>query len=248
MPKIVVSNICAVGFIYRKAKPTEIFMEVKDNKHPQEFIRGQLSPLGGNWFGEAARGDVNTISTFRREIEEELSFDRPVRDSSELSLMGFSRLYHFDPSPLDQVATLDDVTNLNLIKKSIRDSTVPFGDFLNVLKFPESTSIKHFQYLASYFAVPLEEDIWEILVRLQRKFRNLSSESLTLLTSLREIIETGTKTTYAHDRVLQLFFQKIGLDARNLPIVPGGECIPMGLPMDSYTNYLACYEVGKRPF
>jgi hypothetical protein len=130
----------------------------------------------------------------------------------------------------------------------------PFGDFLNTVTrqaldvADPANKRDGFTTLSSYWLISLPEHEWGILVRLQEKFKNLSNESITLITSLEEIIRTGTKTSFAHDRVLQRFFRDQGLsEAGNLPLVPGLESVRVGLPLSAYSNYLDQYDVAKKP-
>ena len=83
-----------------------------------------------------------------------------------------------------------------------------------------------------------------MLSGLQERFKNLSNESITLITSLEEIIRTGTKTSFVHDRVLQRFFLGRGFKkAENLPLVPELTSVAAGMPLPTYRDYLERYEV-----
>jgi len=250
-----VTNISAVGIIFRAANPAEIFIEMKDDGHPIKLVRRQLCPIGGNWIGKGAVNDTNTLSTFRRELGEELSFEHPVRDSIELNLMGMSSTEHFEPVPQTSVEITDvDRERLNRLKDAIIKSAMPFGDYLNTvtklaLDSADSENKRDgFTTLSSYFVVSLSEDSWEILLGLQKKFNNLSNESLTMVTSLDEIIRTKTKTAFSHDGALKDFFLNHGLSvAKDLPTVSGCYSEKVGLPLSSYEAYLEQYEVAKKP-
>ncbi len=92
------------------------------------------------------------------------------------------------------------------------------------------------------------ETDWAALVFLQQKFGNLSNESLTLITSLSEIVRTNTKTAFAHDRVLQRFFLTQGLkEAHDLPLVPTLKSLEAGKPLPTYRDYLEQYDVSRKP-
>jgi len=255
LAKTSVTGIASVGIIFRAVNPNEIFIEVKDDGHPIKLVRRQLCFIGGNWIGEGARNDKNTFDTFKRELDEELSFDRPCRDSVELNLLGHADTEQFAPvpQPVAKVLSVDE-EDLDNLKRAIVMSATPFGDFLNTvpktaLDAADPTNKRDgFTSLISYWVAPLQEDVWESLLRLQRKFKNLSNESITLVTSLTEIVQTNTRTSFAHDRVLQRFFLHHGLEAaKNLPLVPDLSSVEAGMPLSTYNDYLERYEVAKRP-
>lgn len=253
--KTAITNIASVGIIYRASNPAEIFIEIKDDGHPIKLVRRQLCFIGGNWIGEAARDDANTFDTFKRELSEELSFKRPLRDSVELHLLGQAGVEQFATIPQSEAEVLaTDKEDLAGLKQTIVESAVPFGDFLNTVPKAALDAVDPdnrrdgFTYLCSYWRIALSEKAWKVLVRLQDKFKNLSNESITLITSLDEIIRTNTKTSFAHDRVLQQFFARCGIaEAKDLPLVPGLKSVEVGMPMPSYAAYLDQYEVAKRP-
>lgn len=226
-------------------------MEVKDEGYPRKKFRGQLCPFGGNWIGETAKADVNTLSTFRREINEEISFDRPQRDSGELRGLGLSGTVLSGPTPLTGEVTTEDIHSLSMVREAIVNSAVPFGDFLNTMDFADEGSPSDKRtFLGSYFSVALGEEIWKILVDLHGKFGNLSSEALSVVTSLSKIVSGGVKTAFVHDLVFQQFFNDQGFyrAANDLPIVPDTKSVSVGSPLLTYADYLARYEVAKSPF
>ncbi len=253
--KTPITNISAVGIIYRASNPSQIFIEVKDDGHPIKLVRRQLCPIGGNWIGEAAKEDSNTFATFQRELNEELSFDRPIRNAEELALMGMAEAATFAPTPLSGVEiTTQNIQDLNQLKETIRRSAVGFGDFLNTVPKSAMDAVDptnkrdSFTTLASYYTVGLGENDWHRLHMLQKKFGNLSNESITTVTSLDEIIRTKTRTAFGHDRVLQIFWRLAGFeDAKRLPLVPGLMSEIMGMPFYSYDEYLEQYDVAKKP-
>ncbi|MDD2731748.1 MAG: hypothetical protein PHI53_00970 [Candidatus Pacebacteria bacterium] len=250
-----IANISSVGIIFRAANPAEIFIEVKDDTHPIKLVRRQLCPIGGNWIGDNAKNDRDTFDTFKREVEEEISFDRPIRDSVELNLLGASEANAFVPAPASDIkAQPEDSETLSQIKKVIFSSAAAFGDFLNTVTraalyaADPDNEREGFTTLASYWMVSLREDIWKDLRRLQKRFKNLSNESITLFTSLGQIICNNIKVAFAHDRVLQRFFLAHGLrGADNMPLVPGLKSEGVGMPLQSYQEYLKRYEVAKKP-
>jgi hypothetical protein len=249
-----VTSIASVGIIFRASNPAQIFLEVKDDGHPIMLVRRQLCFIGGNWIGEGAKGDGNTLGTFKRELKEEICFERPMRDSVELNLLGQGGVEKFVPTPITTEATPADKINLKRLKGIIGGSAVPFGDFVNTVEkaafdaADPGNKLEGISALVSYWTVALSEDDWKGLLGLQMKFGNLSAESLTIITSLEEIIGTGTKTAFGHDRVLREFFLCRGLNmAKNLPLVPNIRSEKVGVPLPAYEDYLARYEVVKKP-
>ena len=65
--------------------------------------------------------------------------------------------------------------------------------------------------VVSYWGVALNE-AWKKVNNLQKKFGNLSNESITVITSLSEIVNPGSKFAFGHDKPIQEFFLSYGLD------------------------------------
>lgn len=255
MGKIRVNNICGVGIIYRRANPSEIFIEVKDDGYPQKLMRRKLCPIGGNWIGERAKRDSNPYVTFTRELGEELSFERPIRDTVELYLLGQAEVETFSPTPVVREAETEDKRHIEQIKAKIVSNAMPFADFVNSVSKaaldsadPQNTR-DGYAALASYYASGLEEETWRALCELQKAFGNLSNESITLITTLDEIIRTGTKTAFGHDRALKAFFLQMGLEAaKNFPLLQDGvDGVWAGASKATYDEYLLKYDVLKKP-
>ena len=252
-----VTNISSVGLIYRSFNPAEVFLEIKDDGHPIKLVRRQLCPIGGNWIGEAAKRDSNPNDTFVRELGEELSFERSIRDSVDLALLGVAELEKFAPAPAPNVGVdTEDIEDLEDLKWVMgMQATVLADDYLHTVSKdaldaadPENKR-DGFTTLTSYWSVPLAEKDWRRLVRLQEKFGNLSGESITLITSLDEIVKTDTRIAFGHDRVLQRFWLERGFaKAANLILVPGITSVSAGhRSLSSYRYYLARYDVAKKP-
>jgi hypothetical protein len=86
-------------------------------------------------------------------------------------------------------------------------------------------------------------------VRLQNKFGNISNESVTLLTSLDEILALKQKSAFSHDRVLKLFFEKMTHEQiSEFPLVEGLSTEYVGETKVSYKEYDQLYEIKKSPF
>lgn len=252
-----ITNHSSVAIIYRRLDPSEVFTEMKDDGHPVRLVRRQLCPIGGNWIGKGAQFDKNPLATVCREVVmEELSFDHPSRSPLELVELGHSSdVALMAPTKRADVEVLpEDKADMEALKSLILNGLVPFGDFLDTVTKEAMDSAdpankrEGFTVLSSYFTVGLDEDAWAKLVRLQTKFGNLSNESVTLITSLKKIVESGTKTAFGHDGPLQAFFASHGLPlAAQLPMVPGTSCLFIGAPRNSYTDYALDFTPAKRP-
>ena len=129
----------------------------------------------------------------------------------------------------------------------------------NRLSADPNNTVGDHRSLCSVFAVGLPNDLWIKLERLQKKFGNLSNESITVVTTLSEIVQTGWQTAWGQDRVLQDFFlnkinrkpkpiPRLVCEVENFPIM---DSITMTRQAEggfsSYDQYLARYEVLKRP-
>ena len=252
--KTQITDISAVGIICRACNPSQIFVEIRYDCHPIKLMRRQLCLIGGNWIGEAAKNDMNPFATFRRGLNEELSFEEPIRNTEKLTLIGMTEAETSVPTPSKKTeATQVDKCVLNQLRDVIADSATPFGDFLSTVQStmdaadPANTR-DGFTSLASYWTVYLDEIRWEKLCALQKKFGNLSNKSVTMITSLEEIVRTNTEMAFPHDRVLQAFWRKSGFHmAEQLPLVPGIESVAAGMPFDNYEEYLELFEISKNP-
>lgn len=99
-----------------------------------------------------------------------------------------------------------------------------------------------------YFTVGLHENEWNILVSLQNKFGNLSNESVTIITTLNELVETRFPISWGHDQALKKFFLDKGLEnAKNLNIIPGITMEYIGQPTLTYKEYLEQSDFLKKP-
>ena len=256
MEKQCVNNVASVGLIIRKADPSQIFIEVKDDGYPMKAFRRTLCPIGGNWIGEAARYDRSTLNTFHRELREELLLEKHTASTLELKLLGHIPDDNFYNVPTkEQIATEDEVRLLEELKQVMIENCIPFGDYINVvtkevldLADPKNES-DGFTSLVSYWIVALNEAYWQNLTKLQNRFGNLSNESITVITTLDEIVREGVKIAFGHDRVLQQFFLCYGLElARNIQLIDGIFSQEVGKPMASYKDYLEKYEIKKKPY
>ena len=148
----------------------------------------------------------------------------------------------------------EEVKILAEFKEYAASFCCPFGDFIHAIpteiirKAEPESKRDGFKPLVSYWLVPLPEKLWQKLTYLQQKFGNLSNESITVITSLEEIIASGMKTAFGHDRVLQKFFLSFGFqEARHLPILDGIESRNVGNTLASYADYTQKYEILRKP-
>lgn len=256
MEKAIVNNIAGVGIIYRASDPSQIFIEIKDDGLPIKAFRRGLCPIGGNWIGEVAKKDKGTWDTFRREFNEEINFESAVASTLELRLLGFMPEDNFYQTPRnDYTPSSEEIEILNNLKKFITGVREPFGDY--VIDMPKEVfdrvdpenKREGFSALASYWLIALPENYWEQLLVLQSAFANLSNESLSVITSLKEIVDAGVKFAYGHDRPLQEFFLTQGFQlARKLSLIAGITYRKVGMPLASYADYLELYNVRRKPY
>ena len=252
---LVVGSIASGVIVFRRENPSEIFIEVKDDGHPVKLVRRQLCVIGGNWVGEAAKHDRNPLATCRREFMEEICFERPIRDGVELEILYGTKEFAPPPPINDIKPNGEDNAELEELKAVISASFCPFGDYnLRVKKAaldkadPDNKR-PDMSGIFVYFTVSLAEIHWQMLKRLQDKFNNLSCESITLMTSLSEIIKTDTKTAFGHDRVIQRFFQAMGFsEASYFPLQENHEARFIGTALPSYEDYLTKFSVAKKPW
>ncbi|MEK9173236.1 MAG: hypothetical protein AAB594_01525 [Patescibacteria group bacterium] len=250
-----VNNIASVGIIYRESNPAEIFLEEKDGGYPVKLFQNCLCPIGGNWIGEIAKSDKNTFSTFRREIEEELSLSNGAASNLELNLLGIiSKEKEHLVSHGQRKPEARDAESLSKVKEEIKKLAAAFGDFM--ISVPKSlldqadpkNKLNGLSSLVSYWLVPLSEESWQTLKALQKKYSNLSNESQTRITALDEIVKTKKRIAFGHDRAFQKFFLSRGLnDANKMPIVSDIGVEEIGQPLDSYQEYLVGFEISKKP-
>ena len=254
--KVPITNISAVGLIHRESDPSRIYIDFKDDGLPVKAFRRTLCPVGGNWIGEGAKADADPLATFRRELLEELSFEKVERSSEEYVDLGIADLEVFGAVGGFSGAevTAEDHADLAHLKRTISESAAPFGDYLteipkSVLDAADPENKRNgFTVLVSYYRVGLSDEDWTKLERLQRKFGNLSNESISVILSLAEIVEKGIKCAFAHDIALRDFFRSRDCKgADGLPIYDGTHAERVHDPLGSYAEYLERYDVAKTP-
>ena len=199
-----ITNISGVGIIFREKNPSEIFIEIKDDSHPIKLVRRCLCLIGGNWIGNMAKFDKSPLDTFRREVKEELSFERPIRNEKELEFLGvINKSEIFEPTfKSARPVTQKDIETLTDIKNVICEKCIPFGAFLNTITKvamdvadPNNTR-ESFTSLECVYVIPMNEYYWEQLEFLQNAFGNLSDESIRVITSLDKIIDNNINSAF----------------------------------------------------
>ena len=256
MGKRSINNIAGVGIIFREQNPREVFLEMKDEEYSVILFRDTLSLIGGNWSGANAQFDSNPLETYRREEDEELTFIRDARSTAELRELGLSSATtSVKPTPIAPVEVMEfDKLDLHEIKQTISRYCCPFIATANTItkeamdRADPGNTKQTFTSLVCYFATSLREEIWKNLERLQSTFGNLSNESVTLITSVDEMIARGTKGAFGHDQVLKKFWLAMGIpEAKNLPITEGVEVEDVGTALASYSDYLDRYNIANKP-
>lgn len=250
-----INNISSVVVPFWKADPSQVFIEVKDNTHPLKLVRGGMCPIGGNWIGPAAVNDINPLATVRREVLEEMTLNsNPVSTEAlvELGLASVAQDYEVCRSQ-GLVSVLDEEM-LSEVVSAIVSSMCPFGSYLNtttreaILSADPISNREAFTTLSCYYTSALDNRVWGLLIQLQRKFNNLSNESITLVTSLDEVLACGLSGAFVHEQPLQQFFLAMGLrQAKHMRIVAGQTSVFAGPPLASYADYLVVYDVAKKP-
>ncbi|MDO8663275.1 MAG: hypothetical protein Q7K28_00325 [Candidatus Wildermuthbacteria bacterium] len=253
--RTIVDHVAAVAIIINAGSPSQIFAEIKDDGLPIKAFRRTICPIGGNWIGQAARNDYGPRGTLCRELTEELSLEKTTASTLELRLLGDIPEGNFYQTPsLDVKPTEAATQGLEELKRAIAQGCMPFGDFIITIpravfdRADPQNKRDGMKYIVSYWAIALDETRWKNLVLLQEMFGNLSNESITVITSLEEIVSAKMRCAYGHDGPLRQFFLAMGLPlADNLPMIDGisGEFI--GPSLASYAEYLKRYEVLRKP-
>ena len=195
------------------------------------------------------------LDTFIREVNEELTLEKGLVSTLELRQLGIEpKVDSYKLRDPDAIPTKEDYWMLKEVKEAIIKKCEPFGDYIvnlpKVVLDQADPLNKHQGYvcIVSYWKVFLDEITWEKLTKLQEKFHNLSSESLTIITSLQEIVSTNIKTAFGHDRPLKDFFLSCGLTkAEKLPLVEGILAERIGLPRRSWSAYFQDYYIVRKP-
>jgi len=251
-----VNNVSSVGIIFRASDPSQVFLEVKDDGHPIALVRRQLCLIGGNWIGDSAKADKGPLDTFRREVEEELTFDRPTRDTLELRQLGqVAESSVMAPTPRNAVSVSEsDQAKLRALKDTVKARAEFFAAGLNGLTKEAMDAVdpnnrrESFIGISFYWAVALSEEEWADLTALQEAHGNLSNESITLVTSLAEICDSGVKGAFGHEAMLQRFFRSRDLSrAEDLPMGHGLQAEFIGNAPMTYAELLQQWNILRHP-
>ncbi len=214
-----INTISSVGVIYQRSNPGNIFAEVKDEGYPHVEWRHHLFLVGGSAVDAEGKTDRSPLVTFCREADE------------ELMIQGDGHA---------------DVAALAEVKAAIKSAAVPFQDYFFhiphecfVRANPQTRKKKSWQEIATAILVPLDDDTWATLGRLQVARGNLSIESNSCLTSIGRALSGETKVSWEVAHILQHFWLEQGfVQARNLPLFDGVVSERLGAPCETYADYM----------
>ncbi len=254
MDKTAVGHIAVGAIVYRRANPDEIFICTKDLTYPHKVWRGCLCLIGGNWMRTRADIDLSPLATFKREVREELSLIKSLQSTEELeetSKVGVPFSYRVGEQ--DRRITSQNVTELEIVKTAIMLNAKLFDDYIVVvprhvfLRGDPQSIQDDMVILLCVFEVPLAEDVWALLVRLQDDFGNLSCESESRILFMEEMVACNVAAVAGHDVALQQFFEAKGISGGCA--VPIDEDIvvrraPMH-PLPFYKDYLRYYDIAQ---
>lgn len=233
----------------------KILIERKTENYPYKVFAGYGLIIGGTRIGDDAKNDKGPFDTAIRKIREEFSFERPIIGLDRLNeLFNESRQGAYQIPKSNWSPSETDRSALEHIKWAVRKFSRPLGDFEIFVpgeiikdKNPEWAR-GDVKYLLSAWSVGLPFPDWEILTDLQNKSGNLSKESLTIITDLSQIMETGLQFAWGHDHVLRYFFLRMGLrEALDFPLFPGISAEYCGSPLGTYDDYERFYNIAKKP-
>ena len=253
MPPTQVNNFCAIGIIFPVENPRFTFTDIKW-EYPVKAWDNMVCPQGGNWFGKEAVGDIGPMSTLRRELSEELSFEKPTRDNELAHILDINVGPATSAPEAIRPPTENEREILRDVTEAIIANTVPFGDFYSfmprsILDAADASNQRgDASAIVSTWIIPLPRDVWQKLTDLQVTFGNLSNESRSVITSVDKMIEAGTRAAFGQDRILQAFWRAMEISrSKHLPLVEGVEHRLIGTPRASWTDYLNDWNPLKRP-
>jgi hypothetical protein len=249
--KIRVNSISAVGIVFKKTNPRHIFMEMKTPDYPRKVFASRGLIIGGNWVGPLAVNDLSTLDTLLREWSEEITPEKPLIHIEWMYLFKGEDVETYRIQPSAWVPSKEQRQELERLKQVVANGYEPFQDYIQLIseevfksKDPQYNK-GSFQGLCSVWECGLSDDDWDSLVNLQALSGNLSNESVTLITSLDEIVETRWEIGWGEDSMLRDFFvsKGVGKDCDKFPLIPELIVMRVGMPLSSYEDYLKTYEV-----
>lgn len=248
-----IRHIASVIVVYRATDPSQIYIDIKDDGLPVKVFRRTLCPVGGNWIGNAAASDRSPLETAKRELLEEISFERPARSMLELKQLGLAdQEVMASTSIQDPKPSAVDIASLEDLKHKMVSGLEAFGDYIvsvsaDTFKIGDpDNQTGAMEFLVSYYTVGLREADWTMLTSLQRRFGNLSNESISTICSLKEIAGSKVHCAYGHEWALGDFFKSYGF-ADVLDAVPCTSAKRIGLPLASYTEYEKQFDIARKP-
>lgn len=264
MEKTKVNNVCVGAWFCQKSNPSNIFVDRKF-QYPIPAIDGRLAVIGGNWFGLEADNDEKPLGTLVREVSEELSLKHGKASMAEMGKLDNSGVVGEYQTPQGSAeATPEDIALLERIRAAVIANAEFFNAYVITTKDqyfwradPADEKARGIVSLACYYAVPLEDELWAGLARLQAKFGNLSSESVTVMTFLGEMLAAQRTETDPYKRfdfawahgwaVKEYFISKGFVGARELELPYYTDAELVVTSVESYADILERFEVAKMP-
>lgn len=249
----VVNNFCSIGIIFPIANPRFIFTDIKW-QYPVKAWDNMICPQGGNWFGPDAKSDGGPLDTLRRELSEELSFEKSTSGDELSKILDIPAGPAVSIPAGNRPPTEEEKTHLREIVDALTKNIVPFGDFYSfmprsILDAADPANQRgDAAAIVSAWCIPLSSEAWNKLAELQKTFGNLSNESRSVITSIDRMIASHTYIAFGHDRILQAFWQAMGIaESKNVPLVEGIEHRLIGTARSSWTDYFDEWNPTKRP-
>ncbi len=249
-----VNNCSSVGIIHRKEAPGEVLIEVKTPGYPVPAYVGKGLLPGGNWIGLNAKSDGWPFGTYWREIREEFSFGNPAVDTMEMDALFGAGHLGSPPKPRNIEASEWVKMALAETVQAIAFYARPFGAFVQKVQRPifdmgnPNNTRNGYAGLCHVFSVPLPEEHWATLVKLQEQYGNLSNEAQTVFTSVREIVEKSMQIGWGQDVILKQFFYMQGLqkEASGMALMPHTTVEERPF-CSSYRQCMGWYSIEKIP-
>lgn len=218
--KTVISHCASVTIIYAVHDPSQVFVERKDDTHPDPSARGGVNFIGGN-LDEDGQGDISPFDTLSREVHEELW--------------------------IPEDGTIEDAEVLSRIKAEIIEDAVPFGVFMN--SPPAKGTATHKEpALMCVWTSGLNMETWTKLAEFQRRYGDLCVEySTTSIVSLEDVVSGKVPTAFGNGARLQCFWLGMGYEnAWRIPLDKYNNTF-VGMPPDSYKNLFQKFNVPVKP-
>jgi hypothetical protein len=242
-----ITNISAVVVI-SSPDGSEHFLSRKDDTYPIVLMRGCICPLGGNWNGKDAAGDVSPLATLHRELREELTLRRPIRDGAELKELGLASGDQVYAATASNGAPIqpEDEDDLASIVEQIASASRFSRALIHVvteeaIKRADPTSDrKALATLCFVFEARLAGSTWARLKELQGRYGNLSNEAPTEILTTAQLF--GERFAFGHDASIGRTIKVVGL-----PPTEGVTSLGVDVMPKPYSDLLRFFNPEKRP-